>query len=167
MSPTATITWRYHEFDIFNATSWVFELEDIAQALSHQCRFNGHVSFYSVAEHSVWVSQILENQGHLANTQLLGLLHDGAEAYLGDIPGPWKRYVKVDNRPIAELEKAIELRMFERFGIEYTDEQWEDVKRADHLAYLDEASCRPAPGKGWDPEKAKSQFIKRYHDLKR
>lgn len=166
MSPTATITWTYREFDIFNKKSWIFDINDIAQALSHQCRFNGHVDFYSVAEHCVEVSRLLEKQGHEVNTQLLGLLHDGAEAYLGDVPGPWKAHVSVDGRPIEELEKEMELLMFDQLRIGYTDTAWALVKEADHLVYKDEASCRPAPGKGWDPIQAKYEFIKRYHQLK-
>lgn len=175
MSPTATLTWTYREFDIMNPRSWVFDIDDISQALSNQCRFNGHVDFHSVAEHCVEVSLILEKQGHGPDVQLLGLLHDGAEAYIGDIPGPWKKHVYVNLKPgfidgtvpIEELEKEMELRMFSALRIPYTDEGWAIVKEADKLAYKEEAACRPAPGKGWDPIKARYEFISRYHTLKR
>ena len=79
---------------------------DIARALSMQCRFNGHVKrFYSVAEHSVLVSRIVEADYDVmargkhpyegedyrrANLCLAALLHDGSEAYLGDMVRPLK-----------------------------------------------------------------------------
>lgn len=166
MSPTATLTWTYREWDILNPKSWVFDLDDLAQALGNQCRFNGHVDFYSVAEHSVRVSEILEAGGHDVNTQLLGLFHDGPEAYTGDIPGPWKKHVSIAGMPIEEVEKAIEMPLFARFGIEYSDDAWKHVKDADHAAYKEEAAARPAPGKGWDPVMSKYQFLKRYRALK-
>lgn len=83
---------------------------DIARALSMQCRFNGHIKrFYSVAEHSVLVSRIVEerynaaaqgrwpydrddpySRAKCANIVLKALLHDASEAYLGDMVRPLK-----------------------------------------------------------------------------
>src|SRR5271165_7548492 len=61
---------------------------DIAHALSNLCRFTGHVrTFYSVAEHSVRVSQHCDPKD-----ALWGLLHDASEAYLADMSRPMKRY---------------------------------------------------------------------------
>lgn len=85
------------------------ELNDIAWALGMQCRYAGHVkSFYSVAEHSVLVSQAVPPEH-----AMWGLLHDATEAYLVDLPRPIKRCVPEYARAEDRLAECIA----ERFGL--------------------------------------------------
>ena len=64
---------------------------DIADALANLCRFGGHSrGFYSVAQHSVIVCDLLEERGATPDELMAALLHDAAEAYLGDLPHPIK-----------------------------------------------------------------------------
>lgn len=61
--------------------------QDVAQSLGMLARFNGHTRcFYSVAEHSVRVSWRVPPED-----ALWGLIHDAAEAYIGDVVSPVKR----------------------------------------------------------------------------
>lgn len=69
-------------------------IEDIAAALAKINRFNGHTRVpYSVAQHSIWVSHRVAEAGHGAKYQMLGLLHDAAEAYLGDLTAPVQVFI--------------------------------------------------------------------------
>ena len=116
------------------------DIVDIAFALSNKCRFSGHTDFFSVAEHSIGVAYRLPVELRLA-----GLLHDAAEAYLGDIPSPLKA-VLPDYRA---LEKINEAAINKKFGI--TDVNWAKVKEADMDALYTEAHFLiPSGGKDWD-----------------
>lgn len=67
-------------------------IEDIAHALSHLCRYTGHITmFFSVAQHSLLVEEKIPGN---AETKLAALLHDAAEAYIGDVSSPLKRWMK-------------------------------------------------------------------------
>lgn len=84
MSYISTFTGKH--FDFRNICAEDISIEDIAQGLSNECRFAGQIdSFYSVAQHSVHVSQIVPPEYALE-----ALLHDAAEAYCRDLPTPLK-----------------------------------------------------------------------------
>lgn len=82
-------TYTGRKFWPLNPRAEEVYIEDIAHSLALSCRFNGHCKvFYSIAQHSVLVSQIVK-----PTQQLIALLHDSAEAYLGDIIRPIKRFL--------------------------------------------------------------------------
>jgi hypothetical protein len=64
-------------------------LEDIASGLANTIRFRGALGVpLTVAQHSVLLSYWT---GFTDEQRRFALLHDAAEAYLGDLPGPgWK-----------------------------------------------------------------------------
>jgi 5'-nucleotidase len=67
------------------------DLDDIAQALSNQCRFGGHCRvFYSVAQHSCLAADLIAADVAAVADRLWALLHDAPEAYLVDLPHPLK-----------------------------------------------------------------------------
>ncbi len=80
-------TYSGKSIDIAKPDPALICINDIAHQLSLINRFNGATEYpYSVAQHSVIVSNIVRPE-----FALLGLLHDAAEAYLGDIVHPVKQ----------------------------------------------------------------------------
>jgi hypothetical protein len=117
-SPTSIDTYTGLIVDLFDPDPSAICVEDIAHALSLQCRFSGHVRFhYSVAQHLVLVSQLCPRELKLA-----GLMHDASEAYLNDITSPLKRHVSF------EIYKRLEHRMMgviaQVFGFEWPKPEW-------------------------------------------
>lgn len=82
-------------------------IDDIAMSLSRIPRWGGHTKLpYSVAAHSMYVAKLLPS--HL---QLTGLLHDASEAYLADIPSPFKvllpDYKKLEERIMSVIFRKL------------------------------------------------------------
>jgi hypothetical protein len=147
-------------------------IQDIAHALSMQCRFSGHCrEFYSVAQHSVLVS-------HTCNFEdaLWGLLHDASEAYLIDVPRPLKQSGKF--QAYIDFETVMQKAVCQRFGLD--EQEPSSVKRADKILLATEARdlmsplhpdwrqpMEPLPFiiEPWEPARAKKEFLKRYSIL--
>ncbi len=147
-------------------------IEDIAYSLSKICRFMGHPKFfYSVAEHSFLVSYLVEPELKLA-----ALLHDAAEAYMGDMARPWKL---IFTDFAAVLEK-IQREIFKRFGIDEGLVNSPDIEKADNIMLATERRELMKPIDGWvikesplyinpvvgyTPGAAKSLFMKEFGRL--
>lgn len=123
-------------FDLQNPAHNAIKIEDIAHALSQICRYTGHTSkFYSVAQHSLMVSHIVNRLGGDIQEQLHGLLHDAQEAYVNDIASPFKVLLPY----YQTIERGIEVRIATKFGLSM--QKPERVRKADTLALLIERSA--------------------------
>ncbi len=111
--------------------------DDIFHALAQINRFGGHTKIpYTVAEHSLLVLGILKAQGHDETVQLQGLMHDAAEAYLGDIPTP----IKTAWPGFSAAEERLLHAIFDQLKIPWwTNGQRETVHTADQTALHAEA----------------------------
>lgn len=159
-------------FDILCPESSDFGIEDIALGLSNICRFTGQVpEFYSVAQHSVLVSKAVPDEHAFA-----GLMHDAAEAFIGDVAKP----LKVLLPEYAAIERRVEAAVFERFGLRLPLHPC--IKEADRILLRTElrdlfgrsdpncpysAGISPLNGK-IEPisgPEARVLFLQRYHEL--
>lgn len=174
---------------------WSFEdprprdvhIADIAAGLSRICRYGGQireeVDFYSVAEHSTVMMMEFWQRGIVktADDALMVLLHDGSEAYVGDMITPQKKITPehkvIENRSQAAVNTA--------FGIdsEYVTITYDQLKAQDSAILLTErdilipepASTRtkeelwgddpsltalPVIIRGQEPREARENFLK-------
>lgn len=131
------------KFPFLNPSVEDIDVKDIAFSLANQCRFNGHVPFFSVAEHSVAVAARLPPR-----LQMAGLLHDAAEAYLSDIPSPIKAYLP----DYQAMEDRVQKVIYEKFAITLSKEEKEEIKHADKEATHTEAFyLLESQGSSWLP----------------
>jgi len=166
-------TFSGNKFYAFDPRPEDINIEDIAHALSLTCRYSGHCNkFYSVAEHSIILSRIVDPKFALE-----ALLHDSPEAYLTDIPRPIKHMFKDYNLPFKELEDAIYKVIAEKYGA--NPEIPEEVHELDYHIVADEATvlfdpvphwCQwynPIGAKlaCWDWERAEREFLRRFKEL--
>lgn len=154
--------------NVFDPVPEMFEIEDIAHALSNIPRWAGHCkSFYSVAEHSVLCAR---NPSIKDDPKLKyqALMHDASEAFLLDMPSPIKkqlgRYKTIEFQLMHVLAK--------RFDFQFPLS--EEVKAIDQMILIDEwdqlmtdntkdtllFNCYP-------PDMAKQIFLNEYTRLRK
>lgn len=159
-------------FDFLKPETSVFEITDIAHGLSNICRFGGQCKeFYSVAQHSVIASSVIESQYAYD-----ALMHDAAEAFVGDIPSPLKMLLP----EYKTIEKHAEAAIAQRFGVSNPLPQ--QVKNIDIVLLATEhrdlmpehddewgllVGVTPLKQKirPWTPKEAYETFMRRYNFL--
>lgn len=133
------------DFD-FEAPDGAVRIEDIAAALAKINRFNGHTRVpYSVAQHSVWVSERIGEVTHCPRLSMAGLIDDAGQAYLGNllppvqvlifdggamrtVPSEWEHWH-------AEIGKAIVLQLMPReYFRPWPKEATEVIRQANLMA---------------------------------
>ena len=151
---------------------------DIARALANQCRFGGHCRvFYSVAQHSVIVSELVEQRGGDADDAFAALMHDASEAYLGDMPHPIKHRSPL-GAAFKAAEEHLERAIRERFRIK---PDVPAIKLADRVLLATERRAFSAETwhwpelegvepldvelTAWTPDHAAQAFAARYAEL--
>ncbi len=125
-----TLSGKIMDFD--NPDPYQIDLDDVATGLANVCRFSGQLSeFYSVAQHCLMVAA--KAPAHL---KAHALLHDAAEAFMGDVPRP----VKLLCPQYKDVEAAMELAIRMRFQLDpLSEEQEKRLKEIDQRALLTEA----------------------------
>jgi hypothetical protein len=159
-------------FDFLNPSADCVTLNAIARGLANACRYGNQCApFYSVAEHSIWVSRIVPPEFALA-----GLFHDAAEAFILDMPKPLKEILP----DYKAIEKRVEAVVFPALGLPATLPP--EVKAADRQMLATEQlvlmnnsdawewtdGLVPAKGlklKCYPPAEAYHAFIARAHKL--
>lgn len=121
------------------------DIDDIAHGLSLSCRWAGQCDIpFTIAQHSMGVATLSKKC-----FKLQGLLHDATEAYLTDIPTPFKPLMPEYKKLEASLWKAIA----ERFGV--PEELHESVKLADRIMLMSERDVlkrRAGAREKWAPD---------------
>jgi hypothetical protein len=154
------------------------DITDITRALANTCRFGGHCrSFYSVAQHSVIVSELVEQRGGDAEDAFAALMHDASEAYLGDMPHPLKHRSEL-GAAFKAAEDRLEDVLRERFKVK---PDVPEIKRADRALLATERRAFSAEDwhwpelegvepldlqlTAWPPDEAAAKFAARYAQL--
>ncbi len=129
-------TYSGKRFEPLNPNPEDICIQDIAHALSQQCRFAGHTkAFYSVAQHCVEVSLLAELWGCSPRMIVQALLHDASEAYISDVSTPLKQSTSF--AAYREAEAVLQGCIYSRFGVPTKDHSL--VRKADAVLLSTEA----------------------------
>lgn len=164
-----------------------FAITAMARALSNTARFGGNTYWrYSVAQHCVLVSELMEYMQ--IGDPMEGLLHDGVEHVIQDIPSPYKHMEQLNG--YRSVEQWLDFHLRKQFDL--PTQPTPEMKWADSVALFIEAwylipergrELTFAPGHdlakseadnlingGWRPyymheRTAERMFIERYDEL--
>lgn len=122
-------------FDFAKLDKESYNVADIARGLTYTNRYNGQLGYMPVAGHSLRVAKMMHNHfvkisGNTVaawNAYLIGLLHDAAEAYVGDVVSPLKALTP----DFCYFERAIQDLIYGQFGAIVAGDLHDILKRYD------------------------------------
>jgi len=133
------LTHKGHAFSFSDLDSNVYDLHDIAHALSMTCRYGGMTKYhYSVAQHSCYIAEQVFRETRDPSLALDGLMHDAEEAYMGDMKTPLKNMMP-EFRAMSEKVDGLIRHNFHKFGVPL--EMQEITKEYDRRILLDERNA--------------------------
>lgn len=122
------------EIDLLNPKEENILIKDIAIGLSRAPRFCGQISeFYSVADHSMFVSDLAFTLTNDYNLAMYGLLHDAHEAYIGDIPTPLGKLL---GPKLKKVKKSLDKVIFSGINLKASKRQIDFIKELDRVARM-------------------------------
>ena len=170
-------TFTGRMFPLDKPTPQDIDILDIAHGLANMCRFSGQLLWpYYVAQHCVLVSKMVPR-----GLELQGLLHDAAEAYVGDMTSPLKHLLIQHNEHTYRLiENGIMDAIAIKFGIQARKQP--EVHHVDLCMFATEATHLMKNGMAdykvsddivaykmeivpWSHDYAEAMFLKRYQQL--
>lgn len=166
-------TWSGNKFYPLDPRPEEIDIEDIANALAKQTRFNGHLRrFYSVAQHSVLCSWYVDSDDALV--ALTALLHDAPEAYIGDMIRPvkvyddWFRYI--DDRIWQVIAEKFNIPVQMPDEVHDIDGRMCAAEKRDLHNFADPWPNMPDPEgipkiQAWDWETSRNLFLIEYYNL--
>ena len=149
MSCITTFTGK--QFDPVHPDRKLFDVRDIAHALSLTCRGNGHVKvFFSVGQHCVNCAKEAAARGYSRRVILGCLLHDASEAYMSDVPRPFKQALP---EYVAAEERLLDM-IYEKFlGSTLSDEECRKIRSIDDdMLYFDLRDLLNLPVESPEPD---------------
>jgi len=162
----------------FNPIPEQILFSDIARGLAHRCRWGGQIrEYYSVAEHSIMVACQCSDE-----YRLWGLLHDAAEAYIGDIPAPLKDKVwfhvpdeqgVIQKLPYSDVEDRILHMVLAEAGCsvvampDVVHEADMIIRRWEYRELLDPGTRHNSTFVPMTPTEAMARWLESFHSLQR
>lgn len=168
---SSILTYTGKMFDTANPNPELIDINDIAHSLANSCRYNGHCrDFYSVAEHSIYVSEQLPE-----NLALWGLLHDATETYVGDVVKPLKNFLldfqKAEEKAMKAVAEKFELGLPEPDEVKIADYRMLLTEQEQLFNYQFDFSKHPVKPydnvriRCWAPRTAERIFLTRFYEL--
>jgi hypothetical protein len=151
-------------------------IEDIAGSGAKICRFNGHSTvFYSVAQHEVIGSHVVEERTQDLMLALGFLLHDSGESYIGDMCRPLKKMPEL--QAYRDADDRLNLVIGEKYHvnlehpiIKKVDEEMLATEREQFMIPVDgwflKEKPLPIKIKPWSWQRAEREFLLRYRELR-